>query len=237
MATLVAAPLKTEASTPLIAVAANFSGAMERIGAAYEKETGERVRTVYAATGKLYAQIKNGAPYDIFLAADGQRPELLAAEGFCREAFVYATGQAVLWTGNPALAGAKRWQDAVNRPGVARIAIPAPEAAPYGAAALAAIRQEGLFEPLENKLVYGQNVAQPLQFAYQGAADLGFTALSLALSDKGKEGHYWLMPQAPVVVQKACVVKASANLASTTRFLGFFRSPVTAGILAEFGYR
>lgn len=226
-----------ELPAPLIAVAANFTGAMEKIAAAYEKESGVKLRTVFSSTGKLYAQIKNGAPYDLFLAADAHRPELLAAAGLCGEPFVYATGEAVLWTKNLDLAGEKNWPAVVGKAGLGKIAIASPETAPYGAAAMKALEKAGLRPPVESRLVYGHNVAQPFQFAYQGSVELAFTAHSLALSDPGREGISWPMPEAPPVVQKGCAVKGKGHDEAVKKFLAFFQQAETGKILREFGYK
>lgn len=226
-----------EAPAPMIAVAANFAGAMEKIVAAYQAQTGIKLRTVYSATGTLYAQIKNGAPYDLFLAADALRPELLAEAGLCTAPFIYATGAAVLWSKNAALAGEKHWQDVVVRADVQKIAISSPETAPYGAAVMAALKKTGLLPQVEKRLVYGQNVAQAFQFAYHGSTTLGFTALSLALSDKGRAGIFWSLPEAPPVVQKGCLITTGTEQEATQTFLEFFRRESTRRILDEFGYK
>jgi len=231
-------PLRAaEPPSPIIAVAANFTGAMEKIGAAYEKETGTRLQMVYSSTGKLYAQIKNGAPYDLFLAADARRPELLAEEGICEEPFIYATGAAVLWTGNAALAGIKGWQEVIARGEVGKIAISSPETAPYGAAALAALDKAGLLPLVEDKLVYGQNVAQAFQFANSGSAGLGFTALSLARSDQGRIGIFWPIPEAEAVVQKGCLIKNRNSEESVKALLAFLHRENARAILTEYGYK
>lgn len=230
-------PLLAKEQAPMVAVAANFMGAMEKIVAAYETETGMKLQTVYSSTGKLYAQIKQGAPYDLFFAADAERPELLAQEGLCEEPFVYAIGEAVLWTKNKSLADAKHWQDVIVRDDIKIIAVSSPQTAPYGAAAFEALNRKEILPLIENKLVYGHNVAQPFQFAFHGSVDIGFTALSLALSDKGKQGVYWPIPEAEKVVQKACVVKSTKNNHSVGAFLAFFHLPDTRNILNEFGYK
>lgn len=221
----------------MVAVAANFMGAMEKIAAAYEAETGIKMQTVYSSTGKLYAQITRGAPYDLFFAADGERPELLAQQGLCEEPFIYANGEAVLWTKNKKLADEKHWQDVVVRQEINRIAIATPQTAPYGAAAFAALKKNELRHAVENKLVYGHNVAQTFQFAFHGSADIGFTALSFALSDKGRQGVYWRLAEAEPVVQKACVVKNTKKRNGVAAFLAFLKLADTRTMLNEFGYQ
>lgn len=237
-AALIATPLRAaEPAAPTIAVAANFMGAMEKIVAAYERENGAKLQAVYSSTGKLYAQIRNGAPYDLFLAADARRPELLAAEGLCSESFTYATGEAVLWSRNLALASEKTWQNAVLKAGVKKIAISSPATAPYGAVAMAALEKEGLLPLVKSRLVYAHNVAQPFQFAHQGSVELGFTALSLALSDKGREGIFWRLPEAALVVQKGCIISKTTHGDEMAALLNFFKQQSVQSILNEFGYQ
>lgn len=235
---LFASPLPAEERpVPTIAVAANFMAAMEAIAAAYEAQTGEKVQTVYSSTGRLYAQIINGAPYDLFLAADAERPELLAKEAVCEAPFVYAVGEAALWSKKTSLASEKQWQDVVARDDIRKIAISSPQTAPYGAAALAAVKKKGLAATIENKLVYGENVAQAFQFAFHGSADLAFTALSFALTDEGRKGIYWQMPEAEKIVQKGCVLKKTRNKDEVAAFVDFFHGQRAQAILNELGYR
>ncbi|MBU0482550.1 MAG: molybdate ABC transporter substrate-binding protein [Proteobacteria bacterium] len=226
-----------ERQVVMIATAANFMGAMEKISEVYHAETGSRVETVYSSTGKLYAQIKKGAPYDLFLAADARRPELLAEEGVCAESFVYATGEVVLWTGNRSFADAENWQQVILNEGVRRISVSTPETAPYGAAAFAALEEKGFLPRLRDRLVYGQNVAQAFQFAVHGSTDLGLIALSLALSEKGRPGFFWRVPEAPKIVQKGCVVTGGDNEEAARDFLEFMRGETGRTVLHEFGYR
>lgn len=232
---LLLSPAHAKEEAPMVAVASNFMGPMEKIAAVYESETGVKLQTVYSSTGKLYAQIKKGAPYDLFFAADAERPELLSQEGLCEKPFVYAKGEAVLWTKDRSLAETEHWQDVVGRDEIKNIAVASPQTAPYGAAAFAAVSKMDLWPAVKNKLVYGHNVAQAFQFAFHGSADLGFIALSLALSDKGKQGVYWMIPDAEEVVQKGCVVKRTKN--SVAAFLAFFEQESTRSILNEFGYK
>jgi len=226
-----------EQAAPLVAVAANFTGAMAKIAATYKNESGKELQMVYSSTGKLYAQIRNGAPFDLFLAADQRRPDLLAEEGLCATPFIYATGQAVLWTKDTGTAGAKNWQEAIAYNQAGKIAISTPETAPYGAAAMAALEKAELRGRVDSRLVYGHNVAQAFQFAYQGSAELSFTALSLALSSQGAEGRYWPIPEAPAVVQKGCAVKKSSHAEAIAEFLDFLQRDEAKTVLAELGYK
>ena len=234
---LLTPPAHAKEQAPMVAVASNFMGAMEKIAAVYEAENGVKLQAVYSSTGKLYAQIKKGAPYDIFFAADAERPELLARESLCADPFVYATGEAVLWTKNNKFDNAEQWQDVVGREEIKNIAVASPQTAPYGAAAYAALTKRELWPAVKSKLVYGHNVAQTFQFAFHGSADIGFTALSLAISDKGKQGKYWRIPEAESVMQKACVVKRSEKHDGVLAFLAFFELESTQSILNEFGYK
>ena len=220
----------------LLAVASNFSGPMEKLINRFEQETAMEVEAVYSSTGKLFAQIRHGAPYDIFFAADGERPEILAGEGLCRRPFIYAEGELVLWskTASPAGGG---WGEMVIAGGGKKIAIANPETAPYGKAALQALEKKGLLPLVRDRLVYAQNVGQAFQYGSQGAAGCSFIALSHALSPEGKRGRYWAVPEAPRVEQQACILTGTALPEAAGRFLEFFRSEQARKIMQSYGYR
>ena len=193
-----------------VAVATNFIPAMDEIAGRYEAETGTRIKCSSSATGILYAQIVNRAPYDLFLAADEKRPELLYQQGLCEEPFIYASGRVVLWSWRADLDETENWRRVTVRDDISRIAMANPETAPYGAATLGAMEKTGLDQKLQRRLVYGQNIGQTFQYGQQRVADLAFVALSLALSEHGRKGKTWDLPEAPPVVQQGCILKAAA---------------------------
>ena len=220
-----------------VAVAANFTGAMQEISAQFSEETGIQVQTGYSSTGKLYAQIKNGAPYDLFLAADAERPDLLFAEELCAQPVIYARGRTVLWSKRSDLVELRDWREVLASKDLRRLALPNPEIAPYGRAARTAMINNDQWATNLSHLVYAQNVAQAFQYGEKRAADAAFTSLSFALSGPGQQGRYWEIDAAPVVVQKGCLLARSKNQALAARFLAFLASDKARPILAAYGYR
>ncbi len=220
-----------------VAVAANFVRPMDKIVDIFEQSTGIKLHPVYSSTGKLYAQIQNGAPFDLFLAADVRRPELLYQQGMAEKPVTYAKGQVVLWTARKDLCKASDWEQVVKRKDVKRIAIASPQTAPYGEMALMALKKTGLWHSVEPRLVYAQAVSQAFQYAEMGGVDMAFTALSYALSEKGKKGCFWPVPQAPLIIQEACVLKKTRKMQQAEQFLFFLTSEEVRPILMEYGYR
>jgi molybdate transport system substrate-binding protein len=222
----------------LVAVAANFMAPFTEIAAAFEKESGCRVEPVFSSTGKLYAQIINNAPYDMFLAADKQRPGLLFKDGLCEEPFVYARGEIVLFSQQSDFcARFADWTEAVRSDAVEKIAIANPETAPYGAAAVAALKEAGLFESLQGKYVFPQDIGQAFQYASTGSVQAGFCALSSALTDEGKKGCYFPVKQAPQVVQAACILKRTQNREAAQKLAEFLSAQGGVMIKEKYGYR
>jgi len=198
-----------------VAVAANAAEAAEALAADFEQRTGHRVTVTVGSTGKLYAQILHGAPFDVFLAADQERPRLLLERGLAvaDSRRTYAIGRLVLWSSDPTLeasaetlrGGSFRW-----------LAIANPDLAPYGAAARATLRELGLWESLRSKIVVGENVGQSFTMAASGNAELGLVALSSVIGPRnGREGSCWEIPEhlhAPIR-QDAVLLDRRAQLA------------------------
>lgn len=220
-----------------IAVASNFYGPMEEIVRLYEAEQDVQVNTSYSSTGKLYAQLQNGAPFDLFLAADTKRPAMLYQAGVCLAPQTYARGRAVLWSKRADLDGRRNWQEIINDPSVERIALPNPMIAPYGEVAAGLLEKNSLLEKINRKLIYAGNVAQAFQYGQQGTVDLTFTSLSYALSDEGVRGIYWPLPEAEPVIQNACVMKQSKKEAAAKKFLSFLDSKPSKNLITTNGYR
>ncbi len=220
-----------------VAVAANFILPSGEIVALFQERTGITVEPTYSSTGKLYGQIVQGAPYDVFLSADEARPAQLKEQGLADEPFVYARGQVVLWTAKKSLHGAADWQSVVKNPETRKIAIANTESAPYGTAAMTALEAAGLWEALKEKYVFPQTVAQAFQYALTESADAGFCAYSSALSDKAKGGFFYQVPEAPPIVQAACVLKRTENRPAAEKFAAFLDSPEAKKIKEKFGYR
>ena len=220
-----------------VAVAANFIQPVQKIAALFEKKTNIKIEATYSSTGKLYSQIINGAPYDVFLAADEEKPNLLYRDGLAEKPFVYASGQVILWSAKKELCQAKNWREAVQNKKIRKIAIANIKTAPYGAMSMVALKKAGLWEHLQSKMVFGQDIAQSFQYAVTESVDMGFCALSSAFSDQGEKGCYLVVNEAPPVIQAACVVKQSQKKAAARQFADFLNSPEAGGVKMSYGYR
>lgn len=218
-----------------VAVAANFINVMDRVAPMYTAISGPVVQSTYGATGKLYAQIKNGAPYDLFLAADRSRPQLLYEAGVCETPFPYAYGSVVLWSWDTAIK-ADKWQDVLGSH-QGKIAIANPATAPYGTKAHEVMQKAGLVASITPRLVYGQSVGQTFVFVQTENTRFGFVALSQALSEQGRKGQYWPVVEAEHVDQWGCVVKRSENTVAAQQLVHFFTSEDAKKIFHNLGYR
>ncbi|MEW6594645.1 MAG: molybdate ABC transporter substrate-binding protein [Thermodesulfobacteriota bacterium] len=230
-----ALPGVVRAETLTVAAASNLAAPLQELAAQFEQQEGVTVKVVTGASGILAAQVAKRAPYDLFLAADGAGPARLKRNGQCGEPFAYATGELVLWVSqdlNPAI----DWQGAVRSHWGERIALANPATAPYGMAARDLLVKAGLWERLASRLVYGQNVGQAFQFAYQGSAELALVALSSALSDQGREGVYYSVPEASLLDQQGCVVRRSKNKKLAERFRQFLLGEAGQAVLRKYGY-
>lgn len=231
-------PGLTLAAEIRVAVAANFTATLKRLGAQFEAQNGHRDRLLLssASTGKHFAQISNGAAFDIFLAADAEHPALLEEQGFGvpGSRFAYAEGQLVLWAPQADPKGDAR--DYLGAGQFRRLAIANPRLAPYGLAARRVLERWRLWGPLQDKLVSGENVAQALQFVATGNAEAGFVALSQVRSANLDRGDaHWVIPaelHAPIS-QHALLLRPGA---AAEAFMDFLRTDVAASILRQAGY-
>ena len=220
-----------------VAVAANAAEVVETLAADFERESGHRVTVTVGSTGKLYAQILHGAPFDLFLAADQERPRLLVEQGLAVEDSrrTYAIGRLVLWSPDPGVAvGADTLRDGSFR----RLAIANPDLAPYGAAARETLRELGLWESLRPKIVLGENVGQAFAMAASGNAELGFVSLASVLSQRhGRDGSYWEVPEhfhTPIRQDSVLLERARDNPAARD-FHEFLNTPVALKTVESFG--
>lgn len=220
-----------------VAVAANFISPFQELTRSFEKQTGIRLEATYTSTGQLYTQILNGAPYDLFLSADQEKPDLLHKVGKAEAPFVYATGQAILWTNRQDLCQAKNWREVMAAPGLKNIAVANPKTAPYGAAAMEALKKTGILESVQGRLVYAQNIAQAFQYAATGSVDAGFCALSATTSAEGRKGCFFSIDEASPIVQGACLLKRTAHREAAERFVRFLASPEAVVIKKKYGYK
>ena len=219
------------------AAVAGFIEPFHEIATAFEKETGVSVVVSFASAGRLYAQIENGAPYDIYLSADTERPALLNEKSLCEEPFVYARGEVILWSANRNFCRPASWQEALLQKEVKKISIPNPLTGVHGTHAKLALAQAGLWESLEPKLVTGQDIAQTFQYAAIGAVDAAFCSPVHALSAAGRKGCFYQMPEAPPVIYGACVLTGSPRRETARRFAEFCLSPVARQIKQKYGYK
>lgn len=222
-----------------VAVAANFNGPMQRIAADFERETGHKALVSIGSTGKFYAQIKNGAPFEVLLSADEATPKRLEAEGaaVAGTRFPYAIGQLVLWSARPDFVDA---EGQVLRKGEFRkLALANPRTAPYGAAAVQTLEALKLSDALAPRFVQGENIAQTQQFVATGNAELGFVALSQVWRDgRIAEGSGWIIPagmHAPIR-QDAVLLVPGRDRPAALALLRYLRGEPARGVIRGFGY-
>lgn len=223
------------AAETTVAVAANFTAAAKEIGARFTETTGHRVRFSFGATGQLYTQITQGAPFDLFLAADQARPARAIEEGFAvpGSRTTYALGRLVLFSRDP---GRVQDKSALTADRTARIAIANPKTAPYGAAAVETLKALGLYKILAPRLVRGANIAQTYQFVYTGNADMGFVARAQIAARPG--GSHWVVPAAlhPAIAQDVVLLKRGAQNPAARAFLAFLKGDAARQVTEKFGY-
>lgn len=222
-----------------VAVAANFSAPAQKIATAFAAATGHKATVVVGSTGKLYAQIKNGAPFQVLLSADDETPTRLGKEGagVAGSQVTYATGRLVLWSRQ---AGVVDDRGEVLRGGqFAHLALADPKLAPYGAAAVDVMAKLGLTASLQPKLVQGESIGQAYQFVFSGNAALGFVALSQVMVEgKIAQGSAWVVPanlHSPLR-QDAIVLNAGKDSAAVAAFMAFLRSDAAKAVIRSFGY-
>ncbi len=232
---LVAASPALAAETS-VAVAANFTEPAKQIAAAFHRSTGYTATLSFGASGAFYTQITHGAPFEVFLSADADRPKQAERDGLALAGsrFTYAVGRLVLYSATPRLVDDR---GTVLRQGsFAHLAIADSLAAPYGAAAVQTMQRLGVATALAPKLVTGSSIAQAYQFVATGAAELGFVARSQVINVTG--GSRWLVPEdlhAPIE-QQAVVLRTGANNAAAAAFVVFLKSPQATAIIRRFGY-
>lgn len=223
------------AAQAVVAVAANFAEPARQIAKVFKKETGYDVSLSFGATGNFYNQIIQGAPFDVFLAADTERPQKAVTEGYgvAGTNFTYAIGTLVLWSARPDLI---KGPDILENSAINHIAYCNPQIAPYGQAALQAMQNIGLYKTLKPKLVEGQSIAQAFQFVKTGNAEIGFVALSQVIHEKN--GSYWYVPQDYYhpIRQDAVLLKKGENNEAAKAFLIFLKSPHAHEIIRQYGY-
>lgn len=231
----------TAAPTLNVAVAANVQYAFDDLARTFRADTGITLKPSYGASGKFVVQIANGAPFQVFLSADMKYPEALVRDGLAVGPVTpYAYGTLVLWTMKPL--DLSDWSALLRTPAVRKIALAQPQTAPYGRAALETLASAGLTAAVQDKLVYGESIAQANQFITTGAADIGFTAKSVVLAPEQRGQGRWQEVPATLyqpIAQGAVVLKAAQGeeAAAAQRFLRFLGSAKAHAILQAQGYR
>ena len=219
-----------------VAVASNFRYAIEDLAPRFERQTGHDLTLIFGSTGKHYAQIKHGAPFDLFFAADAHRPQLLEEEGLAAPGsrFTYALGKLVLWSPQPGLVDPK---GTMPKDGTFRyLSIANPKLAPYGRATEEVLQVSGLWKSLQRKMVRGENIGQALQFVRSGNAELGFVAYS-QIKRPGHlvNGSYWEVPQSlyTPITQQAVLLKEGR---AARDFIAFMHSEEARATIRSYGY-
>lgn len=217
------------------AVAANFTAPMKEIAAMFEKDSGNRVKLSFGSTGKLYAQIANGAPFDVFLSANDSTPAKMGEEGkgVAGSRFTYAVGKLVLWSAKPG--GVDDKGEVLKKGDFAHVAMANPKLAPYGLAAEQAMKKLGVWDKLKDKVVMGDSITQAYQFAATGNAELGFIAKSQLMKEGTPLGSAWDVPQNlyEPIYQDAILVKPSK---AAEALLAFLKSPKAQEVIKRYGY-
>ena len=217
-----------------VAVAANFTDAAKEIAAAFKQKTGHEAILSFGASGAFYTQITQDAPFQIMLSADTERPKKLVSDGLgvADSRFTYAIGKLVLWSRNPDLV---KGEATLKSATFAKLSICNPVAAPYGEAAVEAMKSLKLYDTLQPKLVVGADITQAFQFVDTGNADLGFVAASQLIK---REGSRWIVPQNlyEPIRQDAVLLKKGVGNEAATAFMQFLKGPEAHAIIEKYGY-
>ncbi len=222
-----------------VAVAANFTAPIQAIAADFEKDTGHKLVASFGATGQFYTQIKNGAPFQVFLSADDTTPQRLEAEGDTVKGsrFTYAVGTLALWSAKEGYVDAQG--EVLKHNAFKHLSIANPKAAPYGLAATQVLAKEGLTDKVRDKIVEGQNITQAYQFVSTGNAELGFVALSQIYKDgKLSSGSAWIVPSSlhDPIKQDAVILTKGKDSAAAKALVDYLKGPKAAAVIKSYGY-
>jgi molybdate transport system substrate-binding protein len=232
-------PAAAAAADVQVAVASNMAAPMQKLAAEFARISGNQARVALGSTGRFYAQVRSGAPFEVLLAADDETPARLEQEGLAVAGtrFTYAIGRLALWSADPALVD--RQGDVLRQAPRAKLAIADPKLAPYGAAALEALDRLGVRAGWEPHIVQGENIGQTFQFASSGAAALGFVALAQVMTDgEITKGSAWVVPaplHAPLLQDAVLLKKGQPNPAASA-FLAYLKTDAARAILRGYGY-
>ncbi len=236
---LASVPAGAGAAEVTVAAAANFTAPMKQIAADFEKATGHKVLLSFGASGKFYAQIKNGAPFQLFLSADDEKPAQLEKDGLTvpGSRFTYAVGTLVLWSARPGFVDPKG--EVLSKGTFNKLSIANPKLAPYGTAAVEVLTKQGLLAAVQPKLVQGENISQAYQFVSTGNADLGFVALSQVMQDgRISSGSAWVVPDnlhSPIRQDAVLLLKGKGNQAAEG-LANYLKTDKVKAVIRTYGY-
>ncbi len=234
---LIALPVR--AAEVNVAVAANFTAPMKQIAADFERQTGHKALLAFGSSGKFYAQIKNGAPFQIFLSADDEKTSRLIKDGLTvsNSHFTYAIGRLVLWSARPGFVDSQG--SVLGKGNFNKLAIANPKLAPYGTAAVETLKQLGLLSTLSPKFVLGENIAQTHQFVSTGNAELGFVALSQVMKNgRISSGSAWIVPAKlhNPIRQDAVLLSSGKDNPAAKALLSYLKSAKARKVIRSYGY-
>ena len=224
-----------------VAAAADLQFAMQDIASRFRQETGKTVKPIYGSSGNFFQQIQSGAPFDIFFSANLDYPRKLEAAGLTEPGSYsqYARGKIVIWVPKDSKLDLRLGMRSLLDPAVKKIAVANPLHAPYGQAAVAAMRKENIYDTVRDKFVLGENISQTASFVVSGAADAGIVALSLAMSPNMKDkGRYVEVPgdEYPPIEQACVILKSSKNEEAARQFLSFVKTPAIREVFRSYGF-
>jgi molybdate transport system substrate-binding protein len=224
-----------------VAAAADLQPAMQEIGGRFQKDTGKTIRVTYGSSGNFLQQLQNGAPFDMFFSANLDYPKKLEAAGLTEpnSYYQYATGKIVVWVRNDSKLDIRSGVPSLLNPAITKIAIANPIHAPYGQAAVTAMKKEGIYDKVSAKFVMGENISQTASFVMSGAADVGIIALSLVVSPNMKgQGRYFEIPSQdyPPIEQACVILKSSEHKADAKAFLDFVKTNAISELFRSYGF-
>lgn len=224
-----------------VAAASDLNFVFREVVTRFEHETGNTVKLSFGSSGNFYSQIANGAPYDLFFSADIDYPRKLEVAGLAQPGslYAYASGKLVLWVPKDSKVEVQQGLKSLLDPQVRKVAIANPAHAPYGLAAEAALKKEGLYDRVSAKLVLGENISQTAHFVETGNADAGLIALSVALAPemRAKGSYYVIDPNLyPKIIQAAVILKSSQKKQTAQRLLEFLKSPPISALMKQYGF-
>jgi molybdate transport system substrate-binding protein len=224
-----------------VAAAADLQFAMQDLATRFQKESGKKMKLIYGSSGNFFQQIQNGAPFDMFFSANLDYPRKLETDGLTEPGtfYQYAIGKIVIWVPNDSKLDVSSGLQSLVNPDIKKIAIANPQHAPYGQAAVAAMKKENVYDKVAAKFVLGENISQTASFVVSGSADVGIVALSLAFSPTMKNrGRYAEIPSAdyPPIEQACVILKSSKQKDAAHTFLNFIKTPAAVEVFRTYGF-